>query len=550
MESYVESPGARRPTTMGKPRPSTQSAPVMTKQSTRGSLATGRRSSQGSETAEWGIRMGEWIMAMKLKAQNKLSGNQKDLRDQEVDALAAIIRMYRGIAEEEEKDQDRAFPDRGAFEIFMSVVVVLNMIVIGLELEVEGKKTDDREVLWIILEVLFCFIFCLEIVLKFRAHGIRWLVWDVSCLLHFTIAMCILLDCALFHPLGIYSYLRLASLFRLFDLLTLSSTFSRLHIMEELRLVLDGLKTSFGTIFWVFILLFFFLYMCAIFTTEQIGHNDDYIKYRKMSGGWDHEEYFGTIGRSMFTLLQIITLDSWSSKIARHVINMQWELSFFFLIFSVLGTYGVLNILISVIIENMLQAAAKNDHKAKLRLEATRKLELENIKEVFVLSDTDGSGEVDLREFLDAAQNPEVQWRMKQLGLPLTQAAKLFAVIDGDGSRTLTIEEFINGCKKLKGIAQSKDLLVIQAQADIMSSKMEGLARSLEDSERMMHLLDTITKRTDRRFPIAVESSRRKAKENAGSMKPMVPVAKKGKQEETLSVSNCPKLPSFPNLLA
>ena len=33
-----------------------------------------------------------------------------------------------------------------------------------------------------------------------------------------------------------------------------------------------------------------------------------------LSGGWDHEELFGTVGRSMFTLMQVMTLDSWLSK--------------------------------------------------------------------------------------------------------------------------------------------------------------------------------------------------------------------------------------------
>jgi len=284
----------------------------------------------------------------------------------------------------------------------------------------------------------------------------------------------------------------MTSLARVLGLISLRRTFARLGMMQELCGVLDGLWTTASAICWVMILCFFFLYMCSVFVTEQIGHNEDYVRYRKISGGWDFEDLFGTIGRSMLTLLQMMTLDSWSSQIARHVINMQWEMGAFFIIFLVLSTYGLLNIVISIIVEHMLQAAAKNDRKAKARLDATRKQELESIKEVFILSDTDGSGEVDLKEFLEAVKNPEVQWRMRQLGLPLTGAAKLFAVIDGDGSRTLTITEFINGCKKLKGTAQSKDLLVIQAQADILSTKMEGLQRSLEDSERMMQILDDI----------------------------------------------------------
>merc|ERR1712032_1129774 len=182
------------------------------------------------------------------------------------------------------------------------------------------------------------------------------------------------------------------------------------------------------------------------------------------------------------------------------------------------------------------------------RLDSTRKGELDSIKEVFVLSDRDGSGEVDLMEFLEAVKNPEVQWRMRQLGLPITGAAKLFAVIDGDGSRTLTITEFINGCKKLKGTAQSKDLLVIQAQADILTTKMEGLARSLEDSERMMSILDSITVRTERRFAGALEGARKNEVSSASGTMTITPL-KRTKKEGNMAVGNYPTLPTFPNLL-
>ena len=47
-------------------------------------------------------------------------------------------------------------------------------------------------------------------------------------------------------------------------------------------------------------------YICAIYTTMQIGQNHQiYDEYYKDSGGWDHEEYFGTVPKSMYTLFQV-----------------------------------------------------------------------------------------------------------------------------------------------------------------------------------------------------------------------------------------------------
>ena len=69
------------------------------------------------------------------------------------------------------------------------------------------------------------------------------------------------------------------------------------------------------TLFWTVVLLVVVLYIAAVILTQQIGHNVEiYGNYRKLSGGWDHEELFGTVGRSMFTLMQVMTLDSWLSK--------------------------------------------------------------------------------------------------------------------------------------------------------------------------------------------------------------------------------------------
>ncbi|CAK0885901.1 unnamed protein product, partial [Prorocentrum cordatum] len=518
---------------------------------------------QNPSQTDIGLQIGEWLARAKMQWMTKLRGKSLDLKEQEVDTLASIIRMYRGIQEEEVPDHEKVLPDRGWFEIMMGIVVMGNMIVIGLELEAEGLATNDRDVVWIVAEAVFCFAFVSEEIL---GKG----VWRI----YIVIAFCVFLDCAIFHPLGIYSYLRMVSLLRVLGLIGLRRTFAQLHMLEELSGVLDGLMTTAGAIFWVLVLCFFFLYMSSVFVTEQIGHNLDYVDYRKISGGWDNEELFGTIGRSMFTLLQMMTLDSWSSQVARHVINMQWEM-------------GIEVLAASSATVLAPRAAAKNDRKARARLDSTRKQELDSIKEVFVLSDRDGSGEVDLHEFLEAVKNPEaravrqgglpdrsglgtagsassdshqlplrraphqVQWRMRALGLPLMGAAKLFAVIDGDGSRTLTITEFINGCKKLKGTAQSKDLLVIQAQADILSTKMEGLGRSLEDSARMMTILDAITSRTDLRFASSVEGARRRQASNASGMKPMKPIekTKSSTTRQKMTMGNCPALPLFPDLL-
>merc|ERR1719335_1908056 len=112
------------------------------------------------------------------------------------------------------------------------------------------------------------------------------------------------------------------------------------------------------TLFWVSVLLVLFIYVVAIFMTMQVGHNTEvYGDYKALSGGWDHEEYFGTVGRSMYSLFQIMTLESWSSTIVRHVLSNQPSMAIFILMFVLSATFGLLNLVVGVIVENTLTAA-------------------------------------------------------------------------------------------------------------------------------------------------------------------------------------------------
>merc|ERR1719440_2751397 len=254
----------------------------------------------------------------------------------------------------------------------------------------------------------------------------------------------------------------------------------------------------------------------------------------------------------MYTLLQCLTRDGWTSQIVRYVMIHQWYMCFFFMSFGMVATYGLLNLVVSVIVEQTLTAARSNESRARAKEDRAKKAELEGLKEIFLLSDTDGSGELDVGEFLAALGDEEILWKMRSLDLPIDDAARLFTVIDGEGTRALQMEEFIDGCTKLKGTARSRDLLAITAQADTLAKKMDSLGEELQDAERMLHALDEISVRITNRFNPAVKSSRKKLAKSVAGSAPVVPIhpEKLGSAIGVdLGTGNRPLLPKFPNLL-
>ena len=76
-------------------------------------------------------------------------------------------------------------------------------------------------------------------------------------------------------------------------------------------------------------------------------------------------EWFGTIGNSMYTLFQIMTLESWSMGIVRPVMK-EFPLAWlFFVPFILVTTFAILNLFIGIIVDAMQQIAKDGNHEEK-----------------------------------------------------------------------------------------------------------------------------------------------------------------------------------------
>ena len=80
--------------------------------------------------------------------------------------------------------------------------------------------------------------------------------------------------------------------------------------------------------------------------------------------GADFDAWFGTVGRSAYSLFQIMTLESWSMGIVRPVMEIHPYAWAFFVPFILIVTFAVLNLFIAIIVNSMHEAASEDDEKA------------------------------------------------------------------------------------------------------------------------------------------------------------------------------------------
>ena len=70
-----------------------------------------------------------------------------------------------------------------------------------------------------------------------------------------------------------------------------------------------------------------------------------------------HPQWFGTLGESLYTLFQIMTLESWSMGIVRPVMTTHPWAWAFFVPFIVIATFTILNLFIGIIVSTMQELA-------------------------------------------------------------------------------------------------------------------------------------------------------------------------------------------------
>lgn len=247
---------------------------------------------------------------------------------------------YRLVKMEGLKD----FLETREFRWFIVSLIILNATTIGLETSPAVMKAIGP---WLEqIDKYILIIFCLEIALKITAYRLKFFTsaWNIFDFLIIGIALV-----PASGPLHILRTLRVLRTVRL------------IKNVPRLRMIIESLILSIPSIGWIMVLLFMIFYIFAVIGTDLYGSA--------------FPQYFGDLGDSLFTLFQIMTLESWSSGIARPMMQQLPHSYLFFVPFILLATYTTLNVFIAVVVNTMNEVNRKELKEEEERLKELLKEE-------------------------------------------------------------------------------------------------------------------------------------------------------------------------------
>ena len=228
----------------------------------------------------------------------------------------------------------RALLERDEVRNAILAVIVLNAITLGLA----TSKTVSESVgpLLGLADRAVVAIFIVEIGLKLIAYGRSffrsgWNVFDL---------MVVLVSVA--PPGENISALRGLRVIRALRILS---------IVPQMRAVVQALIDALPGMGAVMVLLGIVYYVCAVIAT--------------MLYGGTFPDWFGTIGASLYSLFQIMTLESWSMGIVRTVMEQHPYAWLFFVPFIITTAFAVLNLFIGLLV-NTLQSAVEAEKEQEM----------------------------------------------------------------------------------------------------------------------------------------------------------------------------------------
>lgn len=233
------------------------------------------------------------------------------------------------------------------FEYFIIFVIILNSAVLGIATS-PGISAQFRTVLDIIDKTCLA-VFVVELVLKFIAYNkhffsaSKWNTFDLVIVL-----------VSIFGTVPYFSIFRGIKVFRAFKLvktlktLRVVKTLKIINSLKHLQIILKAIVIAIPSIIWTFLLLLIAFYFYAIIGVNLFGA--------------EFSEHFGSLGKSFYTLFQLMLFDDWGN-ITRPILKEFSASWIYFVSFGIISAYTILQVVTGIVVESIQNVTTDKNHK-------------------------------------------------------------------------------------------------------------------------------------------------------------------------------------------
>jgi len=377
------------------------------------------------------------------------------------------------------------FVDHTLFDLVCAFMIIVNSVIIGFE--VQWLTTHDAEpTATQVLGVLCSAFFFGELSFRIAADGMRWFFFNSdnknwNWFDFALVAMSFFDVLAIFDSNGRASSIGMG--FKTIKMLRIIRVVRVFRFFRKLSHLAFMIIDSVRSLFWALIMLGIVIYVFAIFfthyTTEHMKSHNNSSKSTLI------EEHFGDLWTTLYTLFHsMLNGISWYT-IPNALYNIPGltgpALAFGFCGYVTFTMLAVMNIITGVFVDNAVETARTQREFLVQREQEVKEQWLREMREIFLEMDSDNSETVNRAEMKEFCNDDRVQFYLTALGLDVNDTQRLFELLDANRDGELELDEFLEGCLRLKGMARSIDVYSLIHQQRQLCKRLDEIDDSLHE---------------------------------------------------------------------
>jgi len=250
------------------------------------------------------------------------------------------------------------------FTNFIIGVILFNTILMGIS-TIKSLNDTAKNILNVI-DLICLSIYIIEMIIKMLAYNFFGYFKSLWNIFDFFI---VIISVLMLYSIG--SSMQVLRSLRIFRSLRSLRGLKMISSIDELQKIISSIGKSLPGISWTSFLMILIYYIFSIIGVTEFGE--------------EFPDWFGTIPKSMYTLFQVMTLESWSMGISRPVMekfNFAW---LYFIPFVIISSFIIMNVVVGIVVNSISEVAEskeKNIEAKSIEIYKTEniKFEIEQIR--------------------------------------------------------------------------------------------------------------------------------------------------------------------------
>lgn len=388
-----------------------------------------------------------------------------------------------------------------SYEVASAFFIVLNIVFVMLETDLRassvtsGSYSENEESVGdrisFITSNLFCAVFLLDLLLRihteralFLSREKGWNLFDCFVVLTAVVEVLVhwyeILSGTVSFARAFLRKLTMLRIIRLLRVISHTRAAGVIRFIRELRLMVFSITGTLKSLTWAIVLLTIILLVFGVFFT------DGAVTYLVQNPGLSTEStsdlrlHFGSLTKATVTLYMAMSGGEDWGNVFRILQRLPGEYQWAFLGFITFAILALLNVVTAVFVEAAMKVYENDKELVVLEEMESKKEFVQVMQQVFQELDTNDSGALSLDEFEKHIEDAKLTAFLSSVGLDVSEVCTLFSLLDVDRTGEVDLDEFVQGCLRLKGGAKSMDMAILKYQVEWILHNVMSMEKRLD----------------------------------------------------------------------